>query len=132
VVVLTSYTDPRLVGTKLSQLPPGALYLRKQDVSELTALRAAIMRAAARGNTALGRVMAPAGLGAGLTDTQVETMRIDGGDVPIEMEDDGAGNGGAPAGLGSSVLDEATAERWAHEASPSGGTTVGAVVVRGS
>lgn len=76
VVVLTSYTDPRLVGTKLSQLPPGALYLRKQDVNDLTALRASIMRAAARGSSPGGRVAAPAGLGARLTDTQIETMRM--------------------------------------------------------
>jgi DNA-binding NarL/FixJ family response regulator len=76
VVVLTSYTDPRLVGTKLSQLPPGALYVRKQDVSDLTALRAALMRAAARGASEGHRSIVSRRRGPNLTDTQIETMGL--------------------------------------------------------
>lgn len=75
VIVLTSYEDPRLVGTKLQQLPPGATYLTKHGVDDLQRLREEIAEAAIRGagdEGARGRRRA----GASLTDTQVETMRM--------------------------------------------------------
>ena len=71
VVLLTSYADPRLVGAKLSQVPERTEYVRKQDVADIEALRMAIRRS----------VVGPAERGTripavGLTDTQVETMRL--------------------------------------------------------
>ena len=74
VVVLTSYTDPRLVGTKLSQLPVGTEYVTKQSVRDLGVLRTAVVRAATRGAQPLARKEAPAGTH--LTDGQIETMRL--------------------------------------------------------
>ncbi len=74
VVVLTSYEDPRLVGTKLQQLPPGAAYVTKHGVDDLDRLRAEIRAAAERG--AEGGDASRRRTGATLTDTQVETMRM--------------------------------------------------------
>lgn len=75
VVVLTSYADPRLVGTKVAQLPSGAEYVLKQSVDDLDVLRRAVTRVALRGSHPL-----PGGPGVdrarGLTDAQVETMRL--------------------------------------------------------
>ena len=74
IVVLTSYSDPRLVGTKLSQLPPGTDYVMKQSIHDLDVLRSAVVRAALRGSApnlpdqTLERQP--------LTDTHIETMRL--------------------------------------------------------
>lgn len=74
VVVLTSYVDPRLVGTKLSQLPSGTEYVTKQSVSDLDVLRTAVVRAAMRGSAPM---LVDADRSAlQLTDTQIETMRL--------------------------------------------------------
>ena len=73
VLVLTSYEDPRLVGTKLGQLPPGAAYVTKQSVSDLAIIRTEIARAAERGAREERRT---ADLPPRLTDTQIETMRL--------------------------------------------------------
>jgi DNA-binding NarL/FixJ family response regulator len=75
IVVLTSYEDPRLVGTKLQQLPPGAAYLTKHGVDDLSRLRAEIVSAAQRGSRDADHRELPQA-GKGLTDTQVETMRL--------------------------------------------------------
>lgn len=73
VLVLTSYEDPRLVGTKLGQLPPGAAYVTKQSVGDLAILREEIVRAAERGaREERRRATSPPRF----TDTQVETMRL--------------------------------------------------------
>ena len=71
VVLLTSYADPRLVGAKLSQVPPGTEYVRKQDVRDIETLRTAIRHAANRTGHDT-----PAQLTVALTDTQIETMRL--------------------------------------------------------
>jgi len=71
VVLLTSYADPRLVGAKLSQVPEGTEYVRKQDVRDIETLRTAIRHAANR--TGDGT---PADLAVALTDIQIETMRL--------------------------------------------------------
>lgn len=71
VVLLTAYADPRLVGAKLSQVPPGTEYVRKQDVRDIETLRTAIRHAAHR----TGDDAAPPSTVA-LTDTQIETMRL--------------------------------------------------------
>ena len=74
IVVLTSYVDPRLVGAKLSQLPPGTEYVTKQSVHDLDLLRTAVVRAAMRGADPLPDVARREG--SRLTDTQIETMRL--------------------------------------------------------
>ena len=74
IVVLTSYSDPRLVGTKLSQLPPGTDYVMKQSIRDLDVLRSAVVRAAVRGSTP--NLPEPAFGSHVLTDTQIETMRL--------------------------------------------------------
>lgn len=71
VVLLTSYADPRLVGAKLSQVPEGTEYVRKQDVRDIETLRTAIRHAAHRTGDA-----AAAHSTVALTDTQIETMRL--------------------------------------------------------
>jgi DNA-binding NarL/FixJ family response regulator len=76
VVVLTSYRDPRLVGSKLAQLPDGAEYVLKDAVSDLGSLIEVMERATAR--MALAAPV-PRGRPAGqpqLTDMQTETLRL--------------------------------------------------------
>ena len=75
VIVLTSYADPRLVGTKMAQLPTGAEYITKQSVTDLDMLRRAVMRVAMRGGRSHGDAPTVA-RAMGLTDAQVETMRL--------------------------------------------------------
>jgi len=75
IVILTSYEDPRTVGTKLPQLPPGAEYMTKQGVTDISLLRTAIARAARRG--AGGPADPERELPRSrFTDTQLETMRL--------------------------------------------------------
>lgn len=74
ILVLTSYEDPRLVGTKLGQLPPGAAYVTKQSVADLAVLREQIVDAAVRG--ARDDVPPPSHGHVRFTDTQIETMRM--------------------------------------------------------
>jgi DNA-binding NarL/FixJ family response regulator len=71
VVLLTSYADPRLVGTKLDQLPERTEYVRKNAIRDIDTLRAAIRRAALGANEPQSRATE-----ANLTDTQMETMRL--------------------------------------------------------
>lgn len=71
VVLLTSYGDPRLVGTKLDQLPERTEYVRKHAIRDIDTLRAAIRRAALGASTPLALTST-----VNLTDTQVETMRL--------------------------------------------------------
>jgi len=71
VVLLTSYADPRLVGTKLDQLPERTEYVRKHAIRDIDTLRAAIRRAALGANQPEALAIE-----ANLTDTQVETMRL--------------------------------------------------------
>ena len=71
VVLLTSYADPRLIGTKLDQLPERTEYVRKHAIRDIDTLRAAIRRAALGANQPEALAIE-----ANLTDTQVETMRL--------------------------------------------------------
>jgi len=71
VVLLTSYSDPRLVGTKLDQLPERTEYVRKHAIRDIDTLRAAIRRAAQSANKPTSYASA-----VNLTDTQMETMRL--------------------------------------------------------
>ena len=75
VVVLTSYSEPRLVGSKLSQLPPGSEYVLKHEVSDMPELCRRVERAIQRAT-----VPAAAGLPepepTTLTNNQLDTMRL--------------------------------------------------------
>lgn len=71
VVLLTSYTDPRLVGSKLDQLPERTEYVRKHAIRDIDTLRFAIHRAAQGANAPVSRAAE-----VNLTDTQIETMRL--------------------------------------------------------
>jgi DNA-binding NarL/FixJ family response regulator len=74
VVVLTSYSEPRLVGSKLSQLPLGSEYVLKHEVSDMPALCArverAIEQAGLRGDQEAPSSESP------LTNNQLDTMRL--------------------------------------------------------
>lgn len=73
VVFLTSYEDPRLLGSKLPPMPAGAVYLMKKSVTQLSILEKAI-----KDSLRLSRDPAsstPPGLAA-LTDSQIETLKL--------------------------------------------------------
>lgn len=74
IVVLTSYSEPRLVGSKLSQLPPGSEYVLKHEVSDMPELCRRVERA-------IERATVPAAPGlpdsaTTLTNNQIDTMRL--------------------------------------------------------
>ena len=81
LLFLTSFDEPRLLGTSLPELPTGSIYLTKAEVSTIGVLLRSIEQAAAQ-----GRVTAPTPpsdrprrsthqLDA-LTDGQLETLRL--------------------------------------------------------
>ena len=76
IVVLTSYADPRLVGTKSAQLPAGTEYVMKQSVADLDAIGQAIARAVARAATPVPGAGTPPSKNIALTDVQMETLRL--------------------------------------------------------
>ena len=75
VVVLTSYSEPRLVGAKLSQLPRGGQYVLKREVGDIAALcthiETSIVQAATAGAPRRGSARTST-----LTDSQIETMHL--------------------------------------------------------
>lgn len=76
VVLLTAYSDPRLVAGKLMQIPPGTEYVLKGEVDDVMAVRRAIDRSidrVARQGQAAASTVTP---DHGLTDAQVEMMRL--------------------------------------------------------
>lgn len=75
VVVLTSYSDPRLVGSKLAQLPLGAEYVLKHEVNAVSALREHLERAISRAAEPAAEPIAPVPASV-LTDSQIDTMRL--------------------------------------------------------
>lgn len=74
IVMLTSYEDPRLLGPSTPKVPEGTVYLTKGEVKNLNAIRGAI-------ELAVDRPKPPSVISnerslSGLTDTQVETLRL--------------------------------------------------------
>lgn len=74
IVMLSTYVDPRLLGTG-TDLPPGGIYLTKQEVAETAILHNALLSASSK----------PRGVGfeavgderiENLTDSQIEVMRL--------------------------------------------------------
>ena len=71
LVLLTSFTDPRLLRTSLESIPAGMLYLVKQSVDDLALLAAAIDSApAAAQSPAAAAPRSP------LTAAQADTLRL--------------------------------------------------------
>lgn len=75
VVVLTSYSEPRLVGAKLSQLPRAGQYVLKREVGDIAALCARIETSIEQARTASISSRGSARASA-LTDSQIDTMRL--------------------------------------------------------
>lgn len=75
VIILSSYTDPRLLGAN-RELPDGGVYLSKREVGDVEVLKRAITEVidAPRGRRA-GSPAATVG-GRKLSDNQVEVMRL--------------------------------------------------------
>ena len=74
VVFLSTYADPRLLGS-IPELPAGALYLTKQQVSDTFVLADALAAVSARPVDDYGGAQGDPRL-AGLSDSQVEVMRL--------------------------------------------------------
>lgn len=71
LVLLTSFTDPRLLRTSLDSIPAGMLYLVKQSVDDLSLLAAAIESATAAAHSpAASTPRSP------LTAAQADTLRL--------------------------------------------------------
>lgn len=80
IVVLTSYSDPRLTGRNVDHLPGGSVYLTKDEMTSADALARSIgtsMRMAADPRSAASSATPSAkGSTATLTDMQVEVARM--------------------------------------------------------
>lgn len=74
IVILTSYSDPRLMSNDLPPLPPGALYLVKQDIVDTETLARAVSRA--HESTRNTRSAGNHSKRLELTDGQVEVLRL--------------------------------------------------------
>lgn len=71
IVILTSFSDPRLLASSTKQPPPGATYVVKQSLTDIAFLSEAIrgsMLADMSGQPAVDRIP--------LSDAQIETLRL--------------------------------------------------------
>jgi DNA-binding NarL/FixJ family response regulator len=78
VVMLTSYSDPRLLRNNIPDLPPGCEYLVKNQVHEIDVVANAIARSVASAKSGM-LVSKSSGLPSaihGLTEIQIETLRL--------------------------------------------------------
>ena len=80
LVMLTSYTDPRLLRSKLPDIPAGTEYLVKSNVNEIKIVSEAITQAidnasGARSKSRQPRNDIPRDI-QGMTDIQIETLRM--------------------------------------------------------
>lgn len=71
IVMLTSFSDPRLLTSRLADLPLGSSYVVKQALQSMELLTAALEAAVDRRGTGI-----PAEPVSGLTQAQVETLRL--------------------------------------------------------
>jgi DNA-binding NarL/FixJ family response regulator len=72
IVILTSYDDPRLLGENPDFIPSGTLYLRKSDISDISAVTKALQQSP--GNHRLAGTNKTASLK--LTQTQLEILKL--------------------------------------------------------
>lgn len=71
IVLLSSYLEPRIMGRRARTLPPGSLFLSKQDLGDSAVLERALLASV----TIDGPVMSePSGVD--LSETQIEIMRL--------------------------------------------------------
>lgn len=71
IVLLTSFTDPRLLAASLREIPVGSAYVVKQSLHDM-----AILIEAIRGATAMAGSGVPPEAISGLTPAQIETLRL--------------------------------------------------------
>lgn len=75
VVVLSTYVEPRLIGTQQQTMPAGSIYVVKQTISNLDILLNAIFKSVETKSTADVQIIKPSPI-AHLGDSQVEIMRL--------------------------------------------------------
>jgi DNA-binding NarL/FixJ family response regulator len=73
IVFLTSYKDPRLLRSSLPDLPPGSIFLVKQDTNNPDLLSKKIKEAAEQKNK---DTLGSHGLELEFTDSQIETLKL--------------------------------------------------------
>lgn len=73
LVILSTYTEPRLIGSSQRPLPSGTLYLVKQSIKDMEVLRDAIIRSVHAPDPRPATTTSPV---ANLKDTQIEVMRL--------------------------------------------------------
>lgn len=71
IVILTSFSDPRLLASSTRELPPGATYVVKQSLTDIGFLSEAIRGAATPASS-----RDPAASTVPLSDAQIETLRL--------------------------------------------------------
>lgn len=71
IVILTSFSDPRLLASSTRELPPGATYVVKQSLTDIGFLSEAI-----RGAVLKDDASRPATSSVPLSDAQIETLRL--------------------------------------------------------
>jgi len=74
IVLLTSYSDPRLMSNDLPELPNGALYLVKQEISDTATLADAVKRVFESARPSRGTDSQATRLD--LTDSQIDVLRL--------------------------------------------------------
>lgn len=70
LVILTSFSDPRLIGASVKDPPEGAAYVVKQSLTDIGILVTAVRAVTIEGETLASTPRVP------LTDAQVETLRL--------------------------------------------------------
>lgn len=76
IVILTSSVDPRLVRASLPVIPASAVYVVKQDITDMNALVAAIETASEKALTGQANTSSTFLDQVPLTDVQMETLRL--------------------------------------------------------
>jgi DNA-binding NarL/FixJ family response regulator len=76
IVILTSSVDPRLVRASLPEIPTSAVYVIKQDITDMNALIAAIETASEKALTGQANTSSTYLDQVPLTDVQMETLRL--------------------------------------------------------
>jgi DNA-binding NarL/FixJ family response regulator len=70
IVILTSFSDPRLLTSSLRQPPPGSVYVVKQSLTDIGILSAAVDGCRSNTSVDMNPVDVP------LTSSQIETLRL--------------------------------------------------------
>lgn len=76
VVILTSFSDPRLLTSSLRQPPPGSVYVVKQSLTDIGILSAAVDGCRDQHVSDVNRVSDVNHVAVPLTTSQIETLRL--------------------------------------------------------